>query len=165
MMPTGRELKTGADLVAAIQERARVSGVRPSEVAAALAQYPQQWLKQTAAARRPKPETIERVRALLEGRPVPPPIGVNRAPDARLTVAEQIVEEVRVAGERRAAARSIQTVSPHTVIELARPAPPIAATTPTDRRPFALSREPCPRCAVRGDLGCAHQRPFDPEAL
>lgn len=165
MTPGTRELKTGADLVAAIQERARASGVRPSEVAAALAQYPQQWLKQTAAARRPKPETIERVRALLEGRPVPPPIGVNRAPDQQPMLVEEIADEVRIAAERRAAARSIQTVSPANVIELARPAPPIAAATPTDRRPFALSRESCPRCAVRGDLGCSHQRPFDPEAL
>lgn len=31
-----------------------------------------------------------------------------------------------------------------------------------DRRPPALSREPCPRCAARGDLGCAHQRPYEP---
>ena len=28
-----------------------------------------------------------------------------------------------------------------------------------DQRPIAAGREPCPKCAVRGDIGCAHQRP------
>lgn len=36
------------------------------------------------------------------------------------------------------------------------------ASRPTDRRPMAPSREPCPYCNVRGDLGCRHQAPFEP---
>lgn len=31
-----------------------------------------------------------------------------------------------------------------------------------DPRPFAASREPCRLCQIRGDIGCAHQRPFQP---
>ena len=38
------------------------------------------------------------------------------------------------------------------------------STGPDDRRPVALSREPCPRCSTRGDLGCAHQQPFEPQS-
>ena len=41
---------------------------------------------------------------------------------------------------------------------------PAAQTAPSkgtvDRRPIALSLDPCPRCGTRGDLGCAHQQPF-----
>lgn len=29
-------------------------------------------------------------------------------------------------------------------------------------RPVAFSREPCPRCGTRGDIGCAHQGPCAP---
>ena len=29
-----------------------------------------------------------------------------------------------------------------------------------DTRPAALTRDPCPRCQTRGDIGCAHQRPY-----
>ncbi|GEM_PF-2425078 len=51
--------------------------------------------------------------------------------------------------------------------ERARPAkigPRLAkpSTGDDDPRPVALSREPCPRCQTRGDLGCAHQQPFQP---
>tara|TARA_B100000678_G_scaffold260890_1_gene242042 strand:- start:6722 stop:6964 length:243 start_codon:yes stop_codon:yes gene_type:complete len=38
------------------------------------------------------------------------------------------------------------------------------STGPDDSRPIALSREPCPRCSTRGDLGCPHQQPFNPQA-
>ena len=43
-----------------------------------------------------------------------------------------------------------------------KPAPRLAmpSTGPDDPRPIALSREPCPRCSTRGDLGCPHQQPF-----
>ncbi|WP_156840270.1 hypothetical protein [Novosphingobium aquimarinum] len=38
---------------------------------------------------------------------------------------------------------------------------PIARFDPSmllDVRPFATGREPCPRCGIRGDIGCRHQR-------
>ena len=31
-----------------------------------------------------------------------------------------------------------------------------------DDRPWAMSADPCSRCATRGTLGCSHQKPFDP---
>lgn len=31
-----------------------------------------------------------------------------------------------------------------------------------DTRPHAESRDPCCRCGTRGELGCAHQRPWEP---
>lgn len=37
------------------------------------------------------------------------------------------------------------------------PEPPRAAN---DTRPEAASREACFKCGIRGDLGCAHQRPY-----
>lgn len=33
----------------------------------------------------------------------------------------------------------------------------------SDPRPYAVSSDPCPRCATRGTLGCAHQKPFNPQ--
>lgn len=41
----------------------------------------------------------------------------------------------------------------------------VPAPLADDPRPIAWSREPCPRCAVRGDVGCAHQRPCPPELI
>jgi hypothetical protein len=37
------------------------------------------YLQQLRKARRPKPETIARIRALIDGRPLPPPANVARA--------------------------------------------------------------------------------------
>ncbi len=49
-----------------------------------------------------------------------------------------------------------------TVIELDRPAPVLTfPATPRDRRPVASGREPCPRCATRGDFGCKHFAPSE----
>ena len=39
-----------------------------------------------------------------------------------------------------------------------------AASVESDPRPIALTRNPCPRCATRGDLGCAHQQPYQEAA-
>jgi hypothetical protein len=41
-----------------------------------------------------------------------------------------------------------------------RPSPLVRTVTLDPDRPIADSRESCARCGVRGDLGCAHQRPF-----
>lgn len=73
-----------------------------------------------------------------------------------------VKQEAEEAGRRRGIARSFGTVSDGWMLELARPAPAPAPTpiAEDDPRPFAFSREPCRRCQTRGDLGCAHQRPF-----
>ena len=34
-----------------------------------------------------------------------------------------------------------------------------------DRRPIAPGRDPCVKCQTRGDMGCDHRQPCDPEAL
>ena len=49
-------------------------------------------------------------------------------------------------------------------IPLDRPMPELRFAPPpaADPRPIAPSREPCPRCAIRGDLGCKHFAPFEP---
>lgn len=50
-----------------------------------------------------------------------------------------------------------------TVIPINRPCPvERRPAVPLDTRPPAPSRNPCPRCATRGDLGCAHFAPFEP---
>ena len=56
--------------------------------------------------------------------------------------------------------------NPHRAMALARlaklrqPQPPLPAVD-RSRLPVAQSREPCPRCQTRGDLGCDHQRAFE----
>lgn len=50
-------------------------------------------------------------------------------------------------------------------LPIARPTPVLTVAPPTsaDHRPPAPSREPCPRCATRGDLGCKHFAPCEKE--
>lgn len=147
---------TGADLVAAIRAHAEAEGVPVYRLIRPLSEYPNRWLTQTECAARPKPHTIDRVRALLDGEPVPPPTTNNfqapRKPD--------IDREALAAADRRAQARRLTTRHP---LPLDRPEPMPVVAIELDPRPRALSREPCPRCAVRGDIGCAHQLPFAPE--
>lgn len=69
--------------------------------------------------------------------------------------------EARELLERKALARKILT-SP---LPLRRQASVLSAPAvpgSVDRRPVAASRDPCPFCETRGDLGCAHQRPYEP---
>ena len=49
-------------------------------------------------------------------------------------------------------------------VPIDRPTPVLRHSPPpgADLRPIALTRDPCPRCATRGDLGCKHQQPFQP---
>lgn len=148
---------TGADLVAAIRAAAQASGVPIYQFARPLSRYPASWLDQTGRAANPKPQTIERVRALLGGEPVPPP-PANNFQSPRSTAIDR---EALEAADRRAQARRLTTRHP---LPLDRPQPTPVIAIDIDRRPQAMSREPCPRCAVRGDIGCAHQLPFDPTA-
>ena len=63
--------------------------------------------------------------------------------------------------ERRNRARQFANVGDP--IPVQRPMPVLAYQAPADDiRPPALSRGPCLRCETRGDIGCAHQRPYEP---
>lgn len=73
-----------------------------------------------------------------------------------------IEDELAITAAKRRVAQSLGTVK--RPIPLDRPAAPRADAVPGDRRPPAWDRGPCPRCATRGDLGCAHQRPFEEAA-
>ena len=64
---------TGAELVAALRSHAFENGIGVTELAARLSSSPGRWLGQVRAAQRPKPHTVERVRALIAGEFVPPP--------------------------------------------------------------------------------------------
>lgn len=146
---------TGADLVAAIRARSAETGIAVSRLVLQLSPYPNKWLTQTECAATPKPHTIERVRALLAGEPVPPPPTNNfQAP-----VASAAAREALEAADRRAQALRCCTIKHPIQLDRPRPTPVIALDL--DRRPRAASREPCRRCAVRGDIGCAHQLPFE----
>jgi hypothetical protein len=62
---------TGKQLVAAIETEARRRGVSRFHFVGPLTRQPRKWLQQVAQAKRPKPATIERVRALLSDETVP----------------------------------------------------------------------------------------------
>jgi hypothetical protein len=144
---------TGADLVTAIRNAAKIGGVPVFQFVRPLSRYPASWLDQTARAASPKPHTIERVRALLAGAPMPPAPANNFQSPRTATVDREALE----AADRRAQARRLTTRHP---LSLDRPQPAPVVALDLDRRPRAASREPCVRCAVRGDIGCAHQLPF-----
>jgi hypothetical protein len=100
---------TGADLVAAIGAVADVLGIAPVELTAPLSKYPASWLKQTAEAKRPRPDTIARVRALLAGQPVPaPPANTLQARNRVRAIQEEAAEEAR---QRMDRLRQAQTLS------------------------------------------------------
>lgn len=173
------------------------------------------WLKQVREARRPKPETIERIRALLAGEEVPPrrpgrndgeprSAPVARATETRNGLSRSEAEVLRRsdAGEplakilaetginqdvaKRALGFASETGSVQmlgdlkagssALLEAIRAVAPSISTAPTPRRqsgqiqivglgrPIASGRDPCPRCATRGDVGCKHFRPSEAAA-
>lgn len=73
-------------------------------------------------------------------------------------IAQQIREEARVREQRRAWAR--YTGHNHPLDLDVGGALIMPDRGPADTRPHATSADPCPRCATRGSLGCAHQKPF-----
>jgi hypothetical protein len=217
-IPALPEQPTGADLVEAVRQHAERTGLLPTQVFAKLSGHPGRWVRQVSAAQKPMPHTVERVRALLAGEPLPQqpasPFGKRNGRGGKSAEAEilrrldegqprqRILEETgfhptivdkttnlgseagtvamnadlrngsagllkavfaesAAAERRRNAALSTGTV----VSALDHLGPqPVARFVPTasDRRRFAVSREPCPRCNTRGDLGCRHQRPYEP---
>lgn len=76
-------------------------------------------------------------------------------------LAQQIREAARDRETRLAIARRFSNGTP---LDISRGASmPLAMpdSGPADRRPYAMSPDPCPRCATRGTLGCQHQKPFE----
>jgi len=78
-----------------------------------------------------------------------------------MTILDEIRAECAARAKRRAIAMQFTV---HMPLALDRPPPPVRAAEPGDRRPLARSRNPCPRCGTRGDLGCAHFRPVETAA-
>lgn len=175
------ENPSGADLVAALDARARELGLSDKQFFAPLTRYPSNWKRELACVKFPKPHTIRRVRALLSGETpepprrkalMPPPARSRPAPTPTraMSRAEQLRAEI-FAESSTALARRNAALSTGTVVavgeHLTMPAGPVLAAPvagPGDPRPIADGREPCRRCGIRGDLGCAHQRP-DPQYL
>ncbi len=90
------EQPSGADLARAIAVAATEKGVSPAVFARPLSPHPQTWLFQLEVALAPKHWTVERVRALLAGEPVPtaPTQGRKRGPRVREAVVLPEVERV-----------------------------------------------------------------------
>lgn len=63
---------TGLDLYDELARAARAAGVGVSRFIRPLSSNPDTWLSQLKVAQNPTSRTIERVRALIEGRPIPP---------------------------------------------------------------------------------------------
>lgn len=138
------EMKTGPDVVAALRAAAAMRGVPVTDFVRPITASPSTWLIKVQQARTPKPLTIERAAALINGLPIPG-IGTPGTLDA------QVRREVEEWGQRRALARSTGTV--------------VNALASQDRggellggTAAPLDRDPCFRCGVRGDIGCAHRR-------
>lgn len=147
---------TGARLIELIEVAAAERGVTARKLASALSPYPDRWLTQLAIAKRPKPMTIERIRALLFGEPIPdaPPNNFQaRVDQLRADAsAEAADREERFTAARRTAGK--------------RPVLPIQRDTrgyhsagerQPDTWPEPIERDPCFRCGVRADVGCRHR--------
>jgi hypothetical protein len=67
---------TGLELHDLLERSARAAGVSLRKFVAPMANHPDTFLDQLKIATNPKPRTIERISALLEGRPIPPGQGV-----------------------------------------------------------------------------------------
>jgi hypothetical protein len=142
--------------VDAIHELAAQIGQTPQQIASALANNPSRWLKQVAAARNPRAETIEHVRLLLSGQAV-------RRRARKVPVTQAIMSGAPAAATSPATAA--QGVALSVTERTKRHCSIVPRHFPGGGRPQAASREPCPRCATRGDVGCAHQSPYQEELL
>lgn len=117
-----REGPTGEQLVDRLRTFAVAQGMSLQTLARQLSPEPAKWLQQLRIAQNPKPSTVQRIEALLAGRPVPPPPANNfQAPPA--------------------GRKAPMYIARGPLIEPDRP---------------RVDRDPCPRCNVRRDIGCAH---------
>ena len=154
---------TGPELVEIVRQRARDLDVRVVDLVRQLTTTPpNRWLHQVARSRSPRTHTLASVRALLAD-PEPAPIEESRAKPG-IDAPPQAVGGAEP-GSRPVAGRSATATSELMDVTAgetapARPAVPVAfRPAPAWARPIASGRDPCPRCGVRGDLGCRHQRP------
>lgn len=63
---------TGRELLDQLWAAARAKGLPLTQFLAPLSSQPGKYVQQLKSARRPKPHTIERIGALIEGREIPP---------------------------------------------------------------------------------------------
>ena len=75
-------------------------------------------------------------------------------------LAQQIREDARRREERLSIARKFSNGTPLDVDRGASFPLQMPDLGASDVRPYAVSADPCPRCATRGTLGCAHQKPY-----
>lgn len=218
---------TGAELLGEIERAALERQISLADLARPLTVSPGPWLAQLGRAARPKPLTIARVRALIEGGPIPSDLNdgpvsafplshdeevvlkaLSDAADAGALCpsntaladalgrsiawrAGRVVKQLEARGlitvRRYSNAREVTIVATGRSTAKAEHAIPLPASQAaitdvaaltrlpgaahpvakhqTDHRAMAPSREPCPYCNVRGDLGCRHQAPFEPMRL
>lgn len=143
---------SGTVLIAEIEAAAKIRGITARAFVGPLyPDNPSAALNTIRKASHPTERTVARIRALIAGGPIACEVNPAAAPK-RPAVTD---------GHRPAAARSTGTVRATLVQTLDRPSAPGMPTVVGDTRPPAWSREPCRVCATRGDLGCAHQRPFE----
>jgi hypothetical protein len=153
MLPVHRtERPSGPELIAEIEAAARHRCVTARALIAPLyPDNPSAALNTIRKASHPTERTVAKVRALIAGGPI------AREPSPATAPKRTPITE----GQRHAAARSAGGMRTTLVQSLDRPPAPRMPTILGDRRPPAWSREACPVCATRGDLGCAHRRPFE----
>jgi hypothetical protein len=83
------DVPSGRDLVHQLWVAAGAKGMTLSAFVAPLTGQPNKFLQQLREARRPKPATIERVRALIEGREIPPAANQPKVDYSTCTRAER----------------------------------------------------------------------------
>ena len=76
-------------------------------------------------------------------------------------LAQQIRDNARRREERVSIARRFSHGTPLDIDRDGSQSHAMPDRGPADTRPYAFSADPCPRCATRGTLGCAHQKPYD----
>lgn len=128
------ERPTGQEMVDAIMAGARAAGVSVNAFARPMSTQPQSWLQQLSVVRRPTALTVRRVRQLLAGEPVDPPVPTN----------------FRRLHAPKSPTGTIGAIS-------RQPHEPDHRLPSPDR----IDRDPCWRCGVRGEVGCEH-RPLPP---
>ena len=89
----------------------------------------------------------------------------GRVPEQRETKLSSTPLGERLVAESKAFAARYEQVRELSATAL-RPVPlaagPVIARRSTGGNlPIATGRDPCPRCAIRGDIGCEHQQPFE----
>lgn len=73
-------------------------------------------------------------------------------------MADLTIQAAREFSDRWIRSRQLTSDGP----ELLRPKPVLEYQPEAiDMRPVASGRDPCRRCNIRGDIGCAHQRPCE----